>query len=218
LFSPSKIRCNERLSIKFGDRLKTVKRFDRRRQTLQTTKAMPEKEYDSPGVGQTQREIIAGYMRAFPETDVNLFAVQFAFSSAATYMREGVEKKIREIGFNLSQSRFRVVRMLYLADGHELPKREIAAGLHASGAYVAQLLSTLQADGWIERSANAADRRESVVRLTPEGFERCDRLVPQILEYMVGTWMVLTPEEREEIQRILAKILPEVEVPMNKTQ
>jgi DNA-binding MarR family transcriptional regulator len=178
---------------------------------------MSDAEFDFPGVGQTQREIIAGYMRAFPETDVNLLAVQFAFSSAATYLREGVEKKIREIGFNLSQSRFRVVRMLYLANGHELPKREIAAGLHASGAYVAQLLSTLQADGWIERSPNAADRRESIVRLTPEGFERCDRLVPRVLEYMIGTWMALTPEERGEIQRILAKILPKVEASTNVT-
>ena len=173
---------------------------------------MSESGFDFAGVGPTQREIIAGYMRAFPETDVHVLAVQFAFSSAATYLREGVENKIRELGFNLSQSRFRVLRMLYLAENHELPKREIAAGLHSSGAYVTQLLGGLEADGWIGRTPNAADRRASVVRLTAQGLERCDMLVPQILDHMLGTWSVLTPEERLEVHRLIAKILGHAEI------
>lgn len=158
------------------------------------------------GVGPSQAKILESYTNAFPGVDIDALTANLAMATLSTFLREGFEAKMRSMGYELSRPRYSLLRMLYLSKEGTLPKAEIADAMRVSGAYVTQLLLSLETDGWIRRARDRADSRVTQVCLTEVGMERCSRLVPAMLEHMVDACSVLSKDEIGQLLDMISRI------------
>jgi DNA-binding MarR family transcriptional regulator len=102
-----------------------------------------------------------------------------------------------------------VMTTLAVIDGSPEPltPSEIADRLVVPAASMTSLLDTLEAQGWVQRTPNPADRRSVLVQITDEGRATVDRLLPGIRAIEVDVMSVLTPAERKSMLAMLGKLL-----------
>lgn len=91
-----------------------------------------------------------------------------------------------------------------LRDGERSPG-QLASHLGVEPATVTKMVRRLEAGGLVETGASAIDRRSRIVRLTAAGERAAEAAdeVWQRLEALTGAG--LTPTQRRELQRLLAK-------------
>ena len=65
------------------------------------------------------------------------------------------------------------------------------------------IVDNLERDGWARRERDAADRRQIIVHLTDAGRERIAALFPSHAASVEREMEILTPDEREELGRLL---------------
>lgn len=109
--------------------------------------------------------------------------------------------------FDLTPPQFQVLTILYRLRAAPLTQRLLARELYVSFANVTVLLGRLEKKGFVERQANAADRREKFVRLTSRGetlLRRIWRVHQQQLDLVMTG---LTPVEQVELARLLNKMI-----------
>jgi hypothetical protein len=68
-------------------------------------------------------------------------------------------------------------------------------------------LDLLEHRGWIRRIPNPADRRSTLIEITPDGRATADQLLPGIRAVEKSILSALTPGERAQLLDMLAKIL-----------
>jgi DNA-binding MarR family transcriptional regulator len=129
----------------------------------------------------------------------------------ATLVRTG-EVLLTELGRCISATfgvPHLVLTTLAVVDGSPEPltPSEIADRLVAPAASMTSLLDTLEAQGWVVRTPNPADRRSVLVQITDEGRATADRLLPGIRAIEVDVMSVLTPTERSSMLKMLGKVL-----------
>jgi DNA-binding MarR family transcriptional regulator len=149
---------------------------------------------------------LASYIRAFPDADTEAIATHLVLAAASGNLTRGIERTIQGLGFELSRPRYTILRSLYLSPDQMLPQSEIAQSMRVSGANVTQLIDALVADGWVERIASPTDRRVTYAKLTDAGRERCEVLVPAVLEFMIRSTSSLTQDEQAELRRLVEKV------------
>lgn len=81
----------------------------------------------------------------------------------------------------------------------------------SSGAAVTKRLRVLQERGLIDRRSDARDRRVAYVRLTDEGRELVDGLLPQQLAYERAVLSGLDAESRDRLSAQLSELLVQLE-------
>lgn len=94
----------------------------------------------------------------------------------------------------LSNEQYNALRILRGAGEEGRPTLDLSARLISRSPNITRLLDKLIGKGLARRDRNADDRRQAVVRITPEGnalLERCDRAVDAVL----GKLRALTPAE-----------------------
>ena len=98
---------------------------------------------------------------------------------------------------------------LAVIEGSEraLTPTEIADRVLTPSATLTAALDLLERRGWIERTTNPDDRRSTLVTVTEEGHEVADRLLPGIRTIEAGIVSTLTPRERAQMLRLIAKVL-----------
>src|SRR3954449_6391439 len=89
----------------------------------------------------------------------------------------------------LSPSGFSVLVVLTTAGG-ELELRALRRRLRTSKANATEVVTTLEARGYVVRERPLADRRVASVRLTPRGQETVDRLFPEHTERVRNAFSV----------------------------
>jgi DNA-binding MarR family transcriptional regulator len=138
--------------------------------------------------------------------DTDALNTHLLFQGTSGMIRRQMEARIQAVGFELTQPRYTIVRMLYLSPEGALPQSEIAQALQVSAANVTQLIDALAGGGWVERVVNPADRRVTYARLTDLGKERCSVLVPAIMDFMLDSVGMLSKEEQAELRRLVSKV------------
>lgn len=103
--------------------------------------------------------------------------------------------------FGLSIPAWRVMAILGRFPG--LSAAEVAERTAMDKVAVSRAVSQLLADGRVERSFADDDRRRSVLRLSPKGFEVYDQVVPLALEYERQFLKGIRPEDREALSRLM---------------
>ncbi|NMD07827.1 MAG: winged helix-turn-helix transcriptional regulator, partial [Phyllobacteriaceae bacterium] len=109
--------------------------------------------------------------------------------------------RVYEKRFNLSITEWRAMAVL----GHcsDISAREVAERTAMDKVAVSRALARLLAKGHIERGTASHDKRQSVLRLSEEGWKIYDQVAPLALEHEQRLLAHLSEEEREWLTRIL---------------
>jgi DNA-binding MarR family transcriptional regulator len=106
--------------------------------------------------------------------------------------------------FGLSVTEWRVLAVLGRYAG--LSAGEVAERTAMDKVAVSRAVARLLGDDRIRRAVHRGDRRRSVLALTPKGQRIYDQIAPRALEYERQLLQVLDAEEREWLDRLLAKL------------
>ena len=158
------------------------------------------------GRKQLREASAASYKRAFPDADLESLQAHLDLAGVSTALAKELEARITRLGFDLTRPRYTIVRMLYLATNDALSQSSLAQMLDVSAPYMTQLIDTLEDDGWVKRIVQRPNRRVTYVQLTPEGRQRCAKLVPAIVDYMIESIRCLTPDERAQLAYLTGKV------------
>lgn len=107
------------------------------------------------------------------------------------------------------RERERVLSLLDETEGISQQKLALILGIRPQS--LSELLSKLEKDGLLIREKNPADRRETLVSLTPEGKERAAAFETERGRAGEEFLSPLTEEERENLGTLLSKLLGETE-------
>jgi DNA-binding MarR family transcriptional regulator len=140
----------------------------------------------------------------FPDADFDVIAAHISVTTTGTVMARAVVRHLEPYGIN--PARYSLLRALYFAPDRMLPQSEIAWEMGTSQPNVTQLLHALEKQGLVERIIFPANRRVTYARLKPDGVALCDKLVPDMIEFMQQSVKGLTPEELAAVHTLLAKV------------
>jgi MarR family transcriptional regulator, 2-MHQ and catechol-resistance regulon repressor len=105
----------------------------------------------------------------------------------------------------LSSSGFSVL-MVLSSSGGELELRALRARLRTSKANATEVVTTLEGRGMVQRFRLPHDRRAASVRLTTQGRELIDRLVPEHTRRVTDAFAVLDEAEKKMLASICRKL------------
>lgn len=105
-----------------------------------------------------------------------------------------------------------------LGDRGRARAQDIALSTRMHKSMVSRAVARLMALGWVARTASAKDRREAPLRLTAAGREVYRRLVPVVLDYQERLLAGLTESERRTLERLLAKLERQLDLPCRPTR
>ena len=83
---------------------------------------------------------------------------------------------------------------------------ELSRRMMVTGGNVTGITDQLVAEGWVKRAPVRDDRRAYVVKLTPAGKRAFDRIASTHEDWVIGLLGGLTPKDREQLSRLLAKV------------
>ncbi len=117
--------------------------------------------------------------------------------------------KTRMKAEGLSGPRWRILLHLYIAEEMDRPgvsPTELAQARNVSKNTISTLLRSLEEQGLVSRAIAPHDRRSFIIQLTDQGRELVRQRSPQHLAFLNELASDLTPEEREELLRLLRKL------------
>ena len=103
--------------------------------------------------------------------------------------------------FGLAITEWRVMAVLGRYPG--LSAREVTERTAMDKVAVSRAVSQLLRDGRVERTFADEDRRRSVLRLSPRGYEVYDQVVPLALEYEHRFLDGIDPADRAALKRLM---------------
>ena len=111
---------------------------------------------------------------------------------------------------NMTIEQLQVLKMIYLKEG-EVPQKEIEKEFGVRRSTVTSAMQILEKKGFIERFPSPNDSRAKLVRLTPSGKEKNERLIGFIVERDKKLFECLTKEERDTLTTLLLKLLENID-------
>ena len=116
-----------------------------------------------------------------------------------------VDRRVR-MTFGIPQA---AATALAVIDGAGVPltPSQVSDRVLIASATMTATLDLLERRGWIRRLANPDDRRSTLIEITPDGKAATDQLLPGIRTLEKSILSTLTPDEREHLLALLAKVL-----------
>ena len=107
--------------------------------------------------------------------------------------------------------------LMCLAHGEEMPQLQLIEQANLTPATVSSSMAKLEAEGIVARRFDPADRRKYFVRLTKKGRMHCELIQSRSRE--LGEIMLegVSPEEREQLGRLLGGMLERLKKEGEKT-
>jgi DNA-binding MarR family transcriptional regulator len=106
----------------------------------------------------------------------------------------------------VSQGRFIVLMMLNREPEKHFMPSQLAEMCCVTKATMTGLVDGLERDGLVTRHPSQDDRRATFVSLSPAGLALLDRILPPHFERVAALMQGLSPEERKDLSRLLAKV------------
>jgi MarR family transcriptional regulator for hemolysin len=128
--------------------------------------------------------------------------IGYVLSDVARLMRTVFDRRVREIG--LTRSQWLVLSRLHRRPGAS--QSELAEMLELDRASAGRMLDRMEKGGWVERRADAGDRRVNRLHLTPDA-QRVHTEMWQIAEATVDDALAtLSATERATFTRFAARV------------
>ncbi|WP_406385290.1 MarR family winged helix-turn-helix transcriptional regulator [Streptomyces sp. NBC_01618] len=157
-------------------------------------------------------DIVASVVRQWqavnPELDTGPMELIGRINRCAALLQQAEDAPLRAA--DLTRAEFDLLGAVRRTD-RELTPGELARETFSSGAAVTKRLRALQERGLVERRGDARDRRVAHVRLTEEGREMVDRLLPRQLAYERTVLSGLDEQARSRLSAQLSELLVQLE-------
>lgn len=102
--------------------------------------------------------------------------LQLVIVRARMVFRRYIQRTLKEHGFGITFEMLQVISCLWRDQG--IAQQTLAERIVKDKASLSNLLNNLERKGYISRKEDAADRRNKLVYLTPEGEALWQRLLP----------------------------------------
>ncbi|MFP5597644.1 MarR family winged helix-turn-helix transcriptional regulator [Kluyvera sp. 142486] len=126
----------------------------------------------------------------------------------AHHWRLAVNRRLKDLG--MSQATWVAVASI-ARNEQPLSQAELAQELGVESATVVPLINKLVEAGLVERVLTERDKRKRLLVATPKGLELYHQVKAVADELREEILTVITPEEQEITQRVLTRLLREVE-------
>jgi DNA-binding MarR family transcriptional regulator len=147
--------------------------------------------------------------RRFNSMDPRAVRACLALGLTTRDMRESFERFLSQYG--LSNGRFLVLAVMFRTPDEAVSPSSLAHGVGVTRATMTGLLDGLERDGLVTRADDAEDRRKKLVRLTPQGQELIQRVLPEHSRRTTRFAACLTCEEWVTLTALLARIQSGIE-------
>jgi DNA-binding MarR family transcriptional regulator len=150
------------------------------------------------------REILVRLAKADPETITRTEAMR-ALVMAGKHLGQLLEEAMGDIGIGHGQFKALMCIKNYGISGTQM--HSIAGYLNVTPRNVTGLVDGLEAAGLVERVPDPADRRATIVRMTPEGesvAQRGRRVTDTVVKKVLG---ILSDEEKLQLRHLSLKLL-----------
>jgi MarR family transcriptional regulator, transcriptional regulator for hemolysin len=128
--------------------------------------------------------------------------IGFLISDVARLMRTVFDRRVRKLG--LTRAQWLVLTRLHRRPGAS--QSELADMMEVEKATAGRLIDRLEAKGWVERRAQAGDRRVNRVYLTAEA-ERVHKRIWRIAEATVDDALTdLSQREADQLLKLLGRV------------
>jgi MarR family 2-MHQ and catechol resistance regulon transcriptional repressor len=99
--------------------------------------------------------------------------------------------------YNLTESQLGTLESLYYLG--PMCQKDIGDKMLVTGGNITMVVKNLEKRGLVSRERHEDDRRQFIVRLTPEGQQLLDELFPRHVEYITELMSILMPEEMDQL-------------------
>jgi DNA-binding MarR family transcriptional regulator len=125
-------------------------------------------------------------------------------TTCVKYMRESLNARFQEAGFNITTEQWNL--LAYLAEQDGLSQQALADRYRRSKVSALNLLKKLETAGLITRHPDPVDGRTNRVYLTPKGRKTQKALIPLAVENIEAMGRGLSDEELQTLKTIVRKI------------
>ncbi|MCX4668996.1 MarR family transcriptional regulator [Streptomyces sp. NBC_01381] len=162
-----------------------------------------------PGAaGDTVAAVVRQWQAVRPDIDTAPMEVIGRINRCAALLQQAEDAPLRRVG--LTRPEFDLLGALRRT-GHELTPGELARETFSSGAAVTKRLKQLQERGLVDRRVDGRDRRVSHVRLTDEGRDLVDAILPDQLAYETVVLAGLDADGQGQLSGLLGELLAQLE-------
>lgn len=151
------------------------------------------------------------WRRIRPDLDAAPMLTGLLLDRLGSAFARHVEQTYSDEGINSSNWDL-LLTLLRSAPAQGLTHTELSEMTAISGPSMTNRVTRLLDKGLVERVVSAKDRRSALVRLTPQGRELVERLLPEHIEREQQALSVLTAGEIDALTRIALKIVGHLEV------
>ena len=150
------------------------------------------------------------WQRMRPELDATPMLTGLLLDRLGSAFARHIEQTYSEEGINPSNWDL-LLTLLRSAPPQGLTHTELSELTAISGPSMTNRVTRLLDKGLVERVVSEKDRRSALVRLTPQGRELVERLLPQHLEREQQALSVLSGEELSALSAIARKLVEHLE-------
>lgn len=155
--------------------------------------------------------VIAGWRATRPELDVEPIGVIARLARLHALLVPRLEAVFERFGLRATD--FAVLATLVRLAGERVSQRRLAAELGLSAGTVSLRVDRLVRRGLAERQPDPEDGRGALISISPSGRELFEACAPEHLANAEELLAGLSQSEREELARLLGKLLYTLEAP-----
>lgn len=145
--------------------------------------------------------LVAQWRAVRPDLDPAPMALVVRIMRVAALLEERLATVVEAHGLALWE--FDVLATLRRSGPGGLPPKRLLQEMLLSSGAMTNRIDRLEEAGLVERSPDPADRRGTIVRLTPAGKARVDRIVPDRFEDARQIQSLLAPKEVRAVNAAL---------------
>jgi DNA-binding MarR family transcriptional regulator len=144
----------------------------------------------------------AGLPPEFADLDEASVAVFRAFGNAVRLHRQFMIRRLGDSAVHPGQG----ICLNVLARRDGIAQRELAEAMHVAPPTLSRMLRSMETSGLVERRADDSDLRLTRVYLSDSGRALARDAQAALADHIPVAMAALTPEEREELARLLDKL------------
>jgi DNA-binding MarR family transcriptional regulator len=155
--------------------------------------------------------VMAGWAAVRPDLDVAPIAVTARLARLQAVLAPRLESVFERFGIRSTD--FAILATLVRLAAENVSQRRLASDLGLSAGTISLRLDRLERHGLAERQPDPDDGRGAVISITPHGRELFDACAPEHLANARELLAGLAEDERDELGRLLGKLLYTLEDP-----